>query len=108
VHSAAARRAGSRRWPLSHAGSGPADQLAPLLWVRRLGPAHGRHSETTLLRPGAPTAGRIDSTWHVQENVDLEQLIDKAEPPMTKAGPGDAATFAARSASALGAGRKRR
>jgi predicted transcriptional regulator of viral defense system len=35
----------------------------------------GQSKAATPLRTGAPATGPIDSTWHVQENVDLEQLI---------------------------------
>jgi predicted transcriptional regulator of viral defense system len=45
------------------------DAARPFLALR------GQSKAATPLRTGAPATGTIDSTWHVQENVELEQLI---------------------------------
>jgi len=46
-----------------------ADAARPFL------PLRGQSKAATPLRTGAPAAGPIDPTWHVQQNVDLEALI---------------------------------
>ena len=45
------------------------DAARPFLALR------GQSKAATPLRTGAPAAGAIDATWHVQQNVDLEALI---------------------------------
>jgi predicted transcriptional regulator of viral defense system len=42
-------------------------------------PLRGQSKAATPLRTGTPAAGAIDSTWHVQENVDLEALMPPGE-----------------------------